>query len=276
MLENMKMNSSELARNVRIDAIRMVHEHHASHIASALSAVDILAVLYHDIMHMDPQDPQMKNRDRLIMSKGHAGVAVYATLAECGFFEKEELRKYYSDGSVYSGHVSHKGVLGVEFSTGSLGHGLGVAAGMALSALRRNESHRVFTILGDGECDEGAVWEAAMFARHYHLHNLTAIVDHNHMQAMGDCTQVMDLLDLAEKWRAFGWHVISVENGNDHDQLRAAFSQPSTDTPTCIIANTVKGKGVSYMENTLLWHYRDPQGDAFETAMKELGANDHA
>ena len=181
MLENMKMNSSELARNVRIDAIRMVHEHHASHIASALSAVDILAVLYHDIMHIDPQDPQMKNRDRLIMSKGHAGVAVYATLAECGFFDKEELRKYYSDGSVYSGHVSHKGVLGVEFSTGSLGHGLGVAAGMALSALRRNESHRVFAILGDGECDEGAVWEAAMFARHYHLHNLTAIVDHNHM-----------------------------------------------------------------------------------------------
>ena len=217
-----------------------------------------------NIIMRKPATPGMENRKGVVL-QGHLDMVPQKNEDTDHDFEKDPIQAYV-DGE----WVRAKGTtLGAD-------NGMGVAAGMALSALRRNESHRVFTILGDGECDEGAVWEAAMFARHYHLHNLTAIVDHNHMQAMGDCTQVMDLLDLAEKWRAFGWHVISVENGNDHDQLRAAFSQPSTDMPTCIIANTVKGKGVSYMENTLLWHYRDPQGDAFETAMKELGANDHA
>lgn len=268
------MNSQELARRVRIDAVRMVHEHHASHIASALSVVDILAVLYHDIMHIDPRDPLMEDRDRLILSKGHAGVAIYATLAEMGFFGLDKLDWYYSDGSIYSGHVSHKGVPGVELSTGSLGHGVCVAVGMAIAAKRMQRTHRVYAIVGDGECDEGAVWEAALFARQYGLNNLTIVVDHNKMQAMGTCEAVMNLNDLAEKWKAFGWHVISVKDGNNHDQLRTALGSTDTELPTCIIANTVKGKGVSFMENNLLWHYRDPQGEAYIQAMQELGAED--
>lgn len=268
------MNSRELARRVRIDAVRMVHEHHASHIASALSVVDILAVLYHDIMHIDPQNPNMPERDRLVLSKGHAGVAIYATLAEMGFFELERLGQYYSDGSVFSGHVSHKGVPGVELSTGSLGHGVCVAVGMALAAKRAQNLHRVYAVVGDGECDEGAVWETALFAHQFHLGNLTVIVDHNKMQAMGRCNTVMDLSDLADKWRAFGWHVVEVADGNDHDQLRTALLSNELEQPTCIVANTVKGKGVSFMENNLLWHYRDPQGEAYDQAMQELGAAD--
>lgn len=269
------MNSQELARRVRIDAVRMVHEHHASHIASALSVVDILAVLYHDIMHINPHNPNMPERDRLVLSKGHAGVAIYATLAEMGFFELERLDQYYSDGSVFSGHVSHKGVPGVELSTGSLGHGVCVAVGMAFAAKRSCKKHRVYAIVGDGECDEGAVWETALFAQQYRLGNLTVVVDHNKMQAMGTCEAVMNLGDLAEKWKAFGWHVISVEDGNNHDQLRNALQSTDDELPTCIIANTVKGKGVSFMENNLLWHYRDPQGDAYIKAMQELGAEDN-
>lgn len=268
------MDSKELARKVRIDAVRMVHKHHASHIASALSVVDILAVLYSKIMHYDPQNPNLKNRDRLVLSKGHAGVAIYATLAETGFIALDELEKYYSDGSIYSGHVSHKGVPGVELSTGSLGHGICVAVGMAFAAKKAKNTHRIYAIIGDGECDEGSVWETALFARHYHLNNLTVIVDHNKMQAMGTCEAVMDLGDLAEKWRAFGWHVISVEDGNNHEQLKLALQTVDTELPTCIIANTVKGCGVSFMENNLLWHYRDPQEDAYIQAMKELGAED--
>lgn len=270
------MDSRELAVNIRKDAITMVHEHHASHIASALSAVDMLAVLYADILRIDPHNPQWEARDRFILSKGHAGVAVYAVLAETGFFPKENLAQYYTNGSVYSGHVSHKGVPGVEFSTGSLGHGVCVAAGMALAAKKKQASYRVYTIIGDGECDEGSVWEMALFARQQQLGNLIVLVDHNKMQAMGSCADIADLKDLAEKWRAFGWHVIDVPDGNDHAQLRKALQSTVPDVPTCIVANTVKGKGVSFMENNILWHYRDPQDEAYEQAMKELEATGNA
>lgn len=265
------MNSTELAVRVRKDAIRMVHEHHASHIASALSIVDILAVLYTNIMKIDPKQPEWQDRDRFILSKGHAGVAVYATLAESGFFPKEELDRYYTDGSVYSGHVSHKGIPGVEFSTGSLGHGVCVAAGIALAGKRKAAPYRVYVITGDGECDEGSVWEMALFARQQKLGNLTVIIDHNKMQAMGDCVDIIDLQSLEDKWISFGWNVVSVEDGNDHSQLAIALKKEKADVPTCVIAHTVKGKGVSFMENNLLWHYRDPQGEAYEQAIRELG-----
>lgn len=265
------MNSVELARRVRIDAVRMVHEHHASHIASALSLVDILAVLYADILHFDPNEPDRADRDRFILSKGHAGVAVYATLAEMGFFPREELKNYYSNGSVYSGHVSHKGVPGVELSTGSLGHGVCVAAGMALAGKLKKAPYRVYTVVGDGECDEGSVWEMALFARQQQLDNLTVIVDHNQMQAMGWCADIADLSSLEEKWESFGWNVASVADGNDHDQLRTALRSTARNKPTCVVAHTVKGKGVSFMENELIWHYRDPQGEAYAQAMRELG-----
>ena len=264
------MNSVELAAHIRRDAVQMVHEHHASHIASALSIVDILAVLYTDVLRVDPASPEWEDRDRFILSKGHAGTAIYATLAETGFFPLSELKNYYTNGSVYSGHVSHKGVPGVEFSTGSLGHGVCVAAGMALAGKKRRASYRVYTIVGDGECDEGSVWEMALFARQQGLDNLTVIVDRNHMQAMGRCENIADLACLEDKWGAFGWNVISVADGNDHDQLRAALKKTAQGSPTCVIAHTVKGKGVSFMENELLWHYRDPQGEAYDQAMREL------
>lgn len=265
------MDSSEkLAWKVRLDTIHMVHRAHASHIGAVLSVVDILAVLYTDILHIEPDRPQMPDRDRLVLSKGHAGAAIYAVLAECGFFPRVELEKYYSDGSVYSGHVSQKGIPGIELSTGSLGHGACVACGMALAAKRMHKEYRVYAIVGDGECEEGSIWEMALFAHKYELDNYTVIIDHNKMQAMGTCEDVIALGSLAEKWKAFGWNVIEVLDGNDHDQLREAFSKRVQYIPNVIIAHTVKGKGISFMEGNLTWHYRDPQGEEYENALREL------
>lgn len=264
------MTSEELAYRIRRDAIEMVHKSHASHIGSILSAADIIAVLYTDIMNVDPTDPNKTDRDRFVLSKGHAGVAVYAALAEQGFFSTEVLRDYYGDGGTLSGHVSHFGVPGVELSTGSLGHGVAVACGMALAAKQREKPYHVYVVVGDGECNEGIVWETALIAKQFQLNNFTVIVDHNKMQAMGFCKEIINMEPMEEKWRSFGWNVISVQDGNDHDQLRVAFARTAPCTPTCIIANTIKGKGVSFMENELLWHYRDPQGELYEQAVLEL------
>ena len=264
------MRSEELAWRMRVDAIEMTHATHASHLASVLSVIDIVAVLYADILHVNPREPEMPERDRFILSKGHAGISVYTALAESGFFPVEELKKYYTDGSVYSGHVSSKGIPGVEFSTGSLGHGASVACGMAFAARRAGRTHQVYTVVGDGECDEGSVWEMALFANQYRLNNLTVIVDHNKMQAMGTCEEVMALGSLEDKWRSFGWDVVCCEDGNNHDQLREAFAARAGEKPHVIIAHTVKGKGISFMENNLLWHYRDPQGEDYKHAIEEL------
>lgn len=264
------MDSKELALKIRRDTIDMVHVAHASHIGAVLSVTDILAVLYADILNVNPDKPQMETRDRFVLSKGHAGAAIYAALAECGFFQVEELKKYYMDGSVYSGHVSGKGVPGVELSTGSLGHGACVACGMALAAKRMKREHQVYTVVGDGECEEGSIWEMALFAHKYCLDNFTVIVDHNGMQAMGSCEEVIALGSLHEKWASFGWHVLEVLDGHDHDLLRAAFAGRSKGMPNVIIAHTVKGKGISFMEGKLTWHYKDPQGEAYENAVKEL------
>lgn len=266
------MNSESLAWKIRRHAVEMVHRSGASHIASALSAADILAVLYADVLRVDPRRPDWPERDRFVMSKGHAGAALYAALAECGFFPVAELDRYYQDGSVYSGHVSHKGIPGVEVSTGSLGHGVGMACGMALAGHSSERPFRVFALAGDGECDEGIVWEAALAAGHCHLDNFTLIVDRNGMQAMGPSETVMALEPLGEKWRSFGWEVLDVADGHDHQQLRRAFAAPSHGRPRCILAHTVKGKGISFMENELLWHYRDPQGEFYDRAVAELEA----
>lgn len=264
------MNSVELAWKMRKDAIEMVHASHASHIGAVLSVIDIVAVLYSEIMNVNPQNPKMESRDRLVLSKGHAGIAIYTALGECGFFPREELQDYYTDGSVYSGHVSSKGIPGVELSTGSLGHGAGVACGMAVAAKSAGIKNHIYAIIGDGECEEGAIWEMALFAYKYRLSNFTVIVDHNKMQAMGNCEDVIALGSLLEKWKAFGWNVINVEDGNNHSQLKEAFAKKSIDRPNVLLANTVKGKGISFMENSLLWHYRDPQGEFYENALKEL------
>lgn len=264
------MNSEDLAWRIRRDAIEMTHASHASHLGAVLSVADIVAVLYADVVKVIPENPGWDERDRIILSKGHAGIAIYAALAECGFFPVKELQKYYTNGSVYSGHVSSKGIPGVEISTGSLGHGVCVACGMALAAKKTGKNNQVYAIIGDGECEEGAVWEMAILAHKYQLSNFTVIVDNNNMQAMGTCEEVAALGCLEEKWKSFGWDVISVKDGNDHLMLKRAFKKRKGEMPHVLVAHTVKGKGISFMENNLLWHYRDPQGEAYENAIKEL------
>lgn len=263
------INSKELAKRIRLHALDMTHVSHGSHIGSILSVADIVAVLYSGIMKFNAKNPKWLERDKLILSKGHAGAAIYAALAEVGFFNVSELMTHYSDGSHLSGHVSHKNVPGVELSTGSLGHGLGVGAGMALASKRDGKNNRVFVIMGDGECDEGSVWEAVLFANQYRLNNLVAIVDHNKLQSLDLCENTIELLSLADKFKTFGWNVIEVD-GHNHAQLRKALSKLYENKPTCIIANTIKGKGVSFMEGEVLWHYRDPQGEFYTNAKKEL------
>lgn len=269
-----KIKSKELAFKIRKDAIEMTHISHGSHIASILSIADIIAVLYADILKYNINESKAENRDRIILSKGHAGAAIYAALAEVGFFDVEELKTHYANGSKLSGHVSHKGVPGVEFSTGSLGHGLPVAAGMAICAKRQNKEHRIFVILGDGECDEGTTWETALFANHYNLSNLIAIIDYNKMQGMGLCEDTMKLEPLIDKWKAFGWNVKAID-GHNHEEIKIAFKEilQNKRGPNVIIANTIKGKGISFMENNIIWHYRDPQGEEYKNALKELEEN---
>ena len=265
--------TTQLANRIRQDAVRMAHRTHASHIGSALSVADIIAVLYGGVANVFPNDPKNDSRDRIVLSKGHAGMACYAALAETGFFDRAELNTYYSDGSVLSGHVSHKGVPGVEFSTGSLGQGICVACGIALSAKIRRKRYHTYAIIGDGENEEGSVWEAALFSAHQKLDNLTVIVDHNKLQGMGSCVSEAGLDRLYEKWSSFGWHVVDVKDGNDHAQLIEAFSLHEDGKPRVLIAHTVKGKGVSFMENEIIWHYRDPQGEFYEKAIAELGGD---
>lgn len=264
------MNSMELAWKIRRHAIEMTHRSGASHIGAILSIADIVAVLY-STMRIFPEEPENDLRDRFILSKGHAGAAIYAVLAESGFFPLEDLKSYYANGSRLSGHISHKEVPGVEISTGSLGHGICVGAGMALAAKMDEKRHHVYVVVGDGECDEGSVWEAALFANHFRLKNFTVIVDHNKFQGMGPCESAMELLNLAAKWAAFGWRVIEID-GHNHEQLRQAMSKQEelNDKPVCIIAHTIKGKGISFMENQILWHYRDPQDEFYERAVREL------
>lgn len=269
----MKKSSTQLAWLIRRHGIEMTHLSGGSHIGAVLSAADIIAVLYADIMRYDPENPKWDGRDRFIMSKGHAGAAIYAALAESGFFDTAELKTHYQNGSRLSGHVSHH-LPGVDFSTGSLGHGLCAAAGMALAAKQDGKHHRVFAVLGDGECDEGSVWEAALFANQYRLENLVAIVDHNHMQSLDTCEKTLELEDFGAKWRAFGWNVIEL-NGHDHEALQAVLADTHNPghKPTVVIANTVKGKGISFMENDILWHYRFPHdGWEYDGAVNELHA----
>lgn len=266
------MNSEQFSWKIRRHGIEMTHLSGGSHIGSILSVADIVAVLYNDIVNVDPANPKMDKRDRIILSKGHAGAAIYAALAELGFFEVDELKTHYADGSRLSGHVSHKGVPGVELSTGSLGHGLSVASGMALAAKRDNKKHNVYVILGDGECDEGSVWEAALVANHFKLENLVAIIDHNKMQSLDYCENTIALSPFVDKWKAFGWNVLNID-GHEHNELRQALKEAkkSKNKPTVIIANTIKGMGVSFMENEILWHYRFPhEGEEYDSAVSEL------
>ena len=247
------MTSEQLAWKIRRHGIEMTHLSGGSHIGAILSVADIIAVLYSGVMNIDPGNPKKDSRDRFILSKGHAGASIYAALAENGFFEVEELKTHYQNGSRLSGHVSHH-VPGVDFSTGSLGHGLSAGTGMAYAAKKDGKDHKVYVVLGDGECDEGSVWEAALFANHFRLSNLIAIVDHNHMQSMDFQENTLEIEDFGEKWKAFGWNVIEID-GNNHQELRTAFEQAEKNRkaeahkPTGIIANKIKGWGVFFLQN---------------------------
>lgn len=270
-MPSLAFSSKEFARRIRVDILKMVHAAKASHVGSALSCADIMAVLYHDILHIDPACPTDPDRDRFILSKGHASTAVYATLANAGFFPHELLDTYCHNGSPFAGHVHHHGVPGVEISTGSLGHGLPIGTGMALAAKADGRPSRVFVVLSDGECDEGSNWEAFLFAPHHQLDNLTVIVDYNKIQSFGRISEILELAPFADKLRAFRWDVHEVD-GHDHAALRSVLEKiPAvTGRPTVILAHTTKGKGVSFMEDKLLWHYRNPSDEQLAIALQEL------
>jgi transketolase len=271
--EPRNFDTEVLAGAIRQHVVRMTHAAGTSHVGSMLSMTDLVAVLYGKVLRVDPARPEWHGRDRFLLSKGHAGGAVYAALAETGFFHRRELAEYACNGARFSGHISHKQVPGVELSTGALGHGLGVGVGMAKAGKLAKHDYRVFVMLSDGECDEGSNWEAIMFAAHHGLDNLVAIVDYNKIQSLASVADTMALEPFADKWRSFGWTVREVD-GHDHDHIADAFAALpfAAGHPNCVIAHTVKGKGVSFMENTVLWHYRSPQGEEFEAAMRELGA----
>lgn len=269
-MNNFNINSRELARRTRIKAMNMVHRARASHIGSALSICDILAVLYGQVLRIDPKQPHAEHRDRFILSKGHACVAVYGVLAEVGFFPTDDLLSYGQDHSVLMNHISHK-VPGVEFSTGSLGHGLPFGTGKSLAAKRSKQKWRTFVLLSDGELGEGSNWEALMFAAHHQLDNLVAIVDYNKLQSLTTVDKTLRIEPLVDKVSAFGWSVREVD-GHDHSELAQSLNTTPWEVgkPSFLIAHTTKGKGVSFMENSVDWHYKSPSAEQLAQALQEL------
>jgi transketolase len=264
----------KLARFVRSKAVMMTNLMHSGHVGSSLSMADILPVLYGPILKVKPDDPDWPDRDRFILSKGHAAAGLYAILAAKGFFPEEWLETYYCDDGKLCGHISHH-VPGAEFSTGSLGHGLPVAAGMALSAKRNKKEFRIFVLLSDGDCNEGSTWEAIMFAAQHKFDNLVAIVDYNKIQALGKAENVINLEPFAKKVEDFGWSVEEID-GHNFGEIEAALSRVpfQKDRPSFVIAHTVKGKGLKQMENTVGCHYRCVADEELKEAYQELGVSD--
>ena len=269
-LKGQNQNTNVLATEMRIRALNMVFNARASHIGSALSICDIVAVLYGAVMNFDPKDPKAATRDRFILSKGHACVAVYAALALSGFIEESSLETYGLDHSDLMNHISHK-VEGVEFSTGSLGHGLPFAIGKALAAKRLGQDWRTFVLLSDGELGEGSNWEAMMFAAHHELDNVIGIIDYNKLQSLTSVENTLGIEPLVDKFCSFGWEVKEID-GHNHIALNDALSSTpwSRKKPSMLIAHTVKGKGVSFMENSVEWHYKSPSRDQLEQAIRGL------
>ena len=264
------MTSEVLSVKIRLKAWKMAYKAKASHMGGNFSMADAISVLYTDVLNIDPKDPENECRDRVILSKGHCCAVMYALLAEKGFFPEEELDHFGENGSMLSCHISKK-VPGVELSSGSLGHGAAVAAGMALNGKLNGKHYNVYAICGDGECDEGSIWEMVMFAGQHKLDNFTVIIDANKIQAMGDTKDIINLQPIAEKWKLFGWTALDID-GHDHDALRAAFSASHEGKPKVIVANTIKGHGVSFMENSLWWHYQIPFSNYYPKAIEELNA----
>jgi transketolase len=266
-------DSTSLAHTIRAHALRMVAAARGSHLGGALSIADVVAVLYADILRILPSNPAWPDRDRFVLSKGHCCSVLYAALAEIGFFSVSELETYGQDGSRLMAHISHK-VPGVEFSTGSLGHGLPFALGKALAAKRSGRAFRAFALLSDGELDEGSNWEAILLAPQLQLDNLVLIIDYNKIQSLGAVSDVIELEPLRAKLEAFRWAVREVD-GHNHADLHAALSSLpfSKGQPSCLITHTTKGKGVDYMENQIAWHYRSPDADLLAKALAQLEQN---
>ena len=265
-----KTKLSAIANEIRKGALTAVYSAQSGHPGGSLGIADILAYLYFEEMNVDPQNPKMEDRDRFVLSKGHTSPALYATLAEKGFFPKEDLKTFRHKDSYLQGHPDMKNIPGVDMSTGSLGLGVSAACGMALSGKISEKTYRVWAILGDGESQEGQVWEAAMFAAHYGLNNLAIFVDCNGLQIDGATSDVMNPEPFDEKYRAFGWNTMVID-GHDFDQIDAAVkAAKASDKPFAIIAKTVKGKGVSYMENKCEWHGSAPKEEQYEIGMKDL------
>ena len=261
----------KIASRIRMDVIEEVHSAGSGHPGGSLSAADIVTALYFGEMNIDPKNPQMKGRDKFVLSKGHAAPVQYAALAEKGYFPKEDLKTLRHTGSYLQGHPDMKHIPGVDMSSGSLGQGISAAVGMALAAKLTDADYRVYTLLGDGEIQEGQVWEASMLAAHRKLDNLVVIVDNNNLQIDGAITEVNSPYPIDKKFEAFNFHVINID-GNDFDQIDAAFKEARTvkGQPTAIIAKTVKGKGVSYMENQAGWHGKAPNDEEYKIAMEDL------
>ena len=271
------MTNQELAKvanEVRKGVVTAVHAAKSGHPGGSLGPADIMTYLYIEEMNIDPADPHKADRDRFVLSKGHAAPGLYSVLANRGYFPVEELETLRHIGSRLQGHPNMNDAPGIDMSTGSLGQGISAAVGMALAAKHWGDGYRVYTLLGDGECEEGQVWEAVMFAGNHALDNLVAVVDHNGLQIDGTIDEVNSAMPLADKFRAFKWHVIELADGNDMAQIEAAFAEARevTGVPVAIIAETVKGKGVSFMENQVGWHGKAPNDEQFEQAMAELAA----
>lgn len=255
--------------SIRKSILHMVHYSKSSHVGTCLSTVEILYTLYTKIMNVDPRNPNQPDRDRFILSKGHGGAALYATLAECGFFPKSDLNRYYIDGGLLPGHLDRTAAPGVEVSAGSLGHGLSLGLGMAAANKMDHRPGHIYVLLGDGECNEGSVWEAVMLASTLGLDNLTAIIDYNKWQSFGRTNAVINQANMAERWKAFGWEVHETD-GHNTDELERVFRLPQRG-PKAVIAHTIKGKGISFMEDRLEWHYKSPNDQEYEAALRELG-----
>ncbi len=261
------------AKKIRIGIIEGVYRAASGHPGGSLSIADVMAYLYFEEMNIDPKNPKYPARDRFVLSKGHAAPALYSTLANRGYFPVEHLKTLRQIDSNLQGHPDMKGTAGVDMTTGSLGLGISAACGMALSGKISNDSYRVYAVLGDGECEEGQVWEAAMFAAHYKLDNLCAFVDYNGLQIDGPVADVIGPAPFKEKFEAFGWNVIEID-GHDFDAIRnaAAKARECKGKPTAVIMKTVKGRGVSFMENQVSWHGSAPKEDQYKLALEELGA----
>lgn len=267
-----KLELQKTANEIRKGIVTAVHSAKAGHPGGSLSATELFTYLYFEEMNIDPKEPKKADRDRFVLSKGHTAPGLYSTLAHRGYFPVEDLKTLRHIGSYLQGHPDMKHIPGVDMSSGSLGQGISAAVGMALSAKLSNEDYRVYTLLGDGEIQEGQVWEAAMFAGHRKLDNLTVIVDNNGLQIDGKIEDVCSPYPIDKKFEAFNFHVIDVEDGNDFDQLKAAFDEAKATKgmPTAIVMKTVKGKGVSFMENNAGWHGKAPNDTEYEIAMADL------